>query len=168
MAFVVAVTGCCFAGSVGLPGARAVAETSGGNGDVHTREFMIGIFWAPPVEHTNDRQYDYLKEAHINVIPCIHPSLEGRVAIQRKILDLAHARGMKVMVRDPERHSDARAVTADFKEHPALWGYYLKDEPAKGEFMKYGRMIRDFLEHDPHHIPFVNMLPAGASPLRMR
>ena len=145
----------------GLSSAHAAPETKGGKAPVPVQDFMISIFWAPPSEHTNDKQYDYLKEAHINVVPCIHPSLAGQADMQRRVLDLAHARGMKVMVYNPKRYTDVKAVVADFKEHPALWGYYLKDEPRLGEFTKYGRMVRDFLKHDPDHIPFVNMLPAG-------
>ncbi len=140
-------------------------------------EFMIGIFWAPPWAYTNDTHYDYLKDAHINFVPCYHPSLsphprshkwptdvedtEERVAMQRRVLDLAHERGMKAAVKDPRIYDDVEAVVRDFQQHPGLGGYYLVDEPGRGAFEKYGQIYRDVLQHDPERIPLVNMLPSS-------
>ena len=143
---------------------------------------MISIFWAPPWEYTTDEQYDYLKEAHIDLIPCIHPSITPhdrsdewptdvdntteRVSMQRKILDLALARDMKVLVSDPRIYTDVQSVVDDYSEHPALWGYFLRDEPARKEFSKYGKIYKEFLELDANHTPFVNLLPAGGERAR--
>jgi len=168
VAFLALVTGCT--ANMQIAQSQTVGDTP-----KKSAQFLISIFWAPPWEYTNDKHYDYLKEAHINLVPCVHPSLsphgrssrwptdvndtEERVAIQRKILDLAEDRGMQVAVKDPRIYNDVKAVVEDFKDHPALWGYYLVDEPGRKEFKKYGRIYREFMKHDPEHTPFINMLP---------
>jgi len=86
---------------------------------------------------------------------------EERVAMQRRVLDLAHERGMKAAVKDPRIYDDVEAVVRDFQQHPGLGGYYLVDEPGRGAFEKYGQIYRDVLQHDPERIPLVNMLPSS-------
>ncbi len=139
--------------------------------DNMSEAFIIGVFWAPPREHTNEQHYDYLKDAHINLVPTIHPTLnlrgnvEERVDLRRRILDLAHERGMKVAVTDPRIYSDVQAVVQDY-DHPGLGGYYLRDEPRRGDFERYGQIYRQFLHHDPERIPFVNMYPSAPDAMR--
>jgi hypothetical protein len=52
----------------------------------------------------------------------------------------------------------ARAV-ADYRDHPALAGYFVDDEPVAGEFSVLSQIVGRLRELDPDHLAYVNLLP---------
>lgn len=55
-----------------------------------------------------------------------------------------------------------------FKNHPALYGYYVTDEPSADDF----KLVRDWIniikEFDPIHPVYVNLYPNYALPSQMK
>jgi hypothetical protein len=56
------------------------------------------------------------------------------------------------------------AAAADYREYPALGGYFVIDEPSAAQFGNVGRVVERLRSLDPRRMPYVNMLPDYASP----
>ena len=95
-------------------------------------------------------------------------------------LDLAHAAGMKAIVTDPRlsqydwRNIDAEGVRRNVAEviaevggHPAVFGYYLKDEPSADEFAGLEVAASEVRRLAPGTWPYINLLPDYASPQQL-
>ncbi len=77
-------------------------------------------------------------------------------------LDLCAKYGLKVLVEQatPE-------IAKKIAEHPALWGYYLVDEPyPESEFPPLAEKIKALRQADPLHPSFINMLSTTGDFLR--
>ena len=95
------------------------------------------------------------------------------VEANKKRLDLCEQLGLKALVvdgriswemvaQDDWRETIAEIV-ADYGSHPALYGYYLKDEPNYQHFEALGEISREFEAQDPAHLPYINLFPTYAS-----
>jgi len=92
-------------------------------------------------------------------------------------LDAVQAAGLKALVSDGLCHvgnaeaelDDAEItrrveeVVAKVKGHPAVFGYYLRDEPGAQPFPGLGRWAAAFAEADPQGLPYINLFPNYAS-----
>ncbi|HPO41839.1 MAG TPA: hypothetical protein PLA34_01875 [Verrucomicrobiota bacterium] len=85
-------------------------------------------------------------------------------------LDLYHRHGLRVMleiatpdVEDPAQAQALAALIARVRSHPALYAYYLVDEPGAGAFPKLGRLAAWLRQRDPAHLAYINLLPTYAS-----
>lgn len=130
-------------------------------------EFLIGQ-WCGPTEFTQER-FAEVAGANFTVAFIQAGSAEANV----KALDLCGANGLRGMVcdsrlgpksvRDKDFAETFDAVVKDYSSHPALWGYYIVDEPSAEAFNHIGDVSRYLLEKDPKHIPYVNLLPTYAT-----
>lgn len=87
-------------------------------------------------------------------------------------LDLAEKHGLKAIIqdgritakgfRDPEFAKGLDAVVADYASHPALWGYYITDEPNAAQFENLAAINQRLIGKDPKHVPFINLFPTYA------
>lgn len=89
---------------------------------------------------------------------------------------LVQKAGLKCFVDDPtvspfvtdENMTDAEiekrvnAMTAKFKDNPAVYGYYVKDEPIALQFANLTRWSKAIRKADPNATPYINLLPIGA------
>jgi hypothetical protein len=97
--------------------------------------------------------------------------LGGREA-NLKALDLARAAGLRLMVQD-DRISQLvdstlplhvlTLVVADYKDHPAFYGYCITDEPNASRFERLGLIVRRLRELDPAHPAYINLFPTYAN-----
>lgn len=86
-------------------------------------------------------------------------------------LDTAHAHGLRGMVQtidpthidDPQRREGLAANIDMVKDHPAMYAYYIDDEPSATEFPALGRLIAFIRERDPKHLAYINLFPTYAS-----
>jgi hypothetical protein len=88
-------------------------------------------------------------------------------------LDTAHRHGLRVLysigprdLDDPKWKSWVDARIAEAKDHPAMYAYYLQDEPTPGAFPLLARLKAYIAERDPNHPIWVNLYPTYASPGR--
>ena len=85
-------------------------------------------------------------------------------ATQTKMLDAAHAAGVKLLISLPELHSEPEATARQFKDHPALAGYYLRDEPPATAFPELGAWAKRINSADADRPCYVNLLPTYGNP----
>jgi len=83
-----------------------------------------------------------------------------------RALDFAAQTGVKLFVGDGRFGSpgdELKQAAESYRDHPALAGYLLRDEPAVGAFAALAA-ARDALEAvDPDHWSYVNLLPTYAN-----
>jgi len=125
-------------------------------------EFQIGIFWPPTEEYMNDQQYQWIKEANVDVLQNVLGSGLDTEELNMKMLDLAERYGLKVNVADPRirgTKAQIKEVVDTYKDYWATTGYYIRDEPGVGELDPQAEIYREVLKHDSIKNPYVNLLP---------
>jgi len=93
-----------------------------------------------------------------------------------KTLDACRAAGLKAIVKDPRAMSldwknfneatawtNLASLVAEVGKHPALFGYYLRDEPSADMFYGLGRASALLRELSPGKWPYINLFPNYAS-----
>jgi len=90
-----------------------------------------------------------------------------------KALDLARDAGLTLMIYDDRLAKlveDASLplapldqVVADYRNHPALYGYYVLDEPNASKFPRLGEIVRYLAAKDPLHPAYINLFPTYAN-----
>jgi len=96
--------------------------------------------------------------------------------VQPKDLDHVAAAGLKCIVHDPRTpiRRDAQLKQAEIDEqvkaytdavgtHPAVFGYYLKDEPNAKDFAVLARWAKAFQAATPDKLPYINLYPDYAT-----
>jgi len=131
--------------------------------------FPIAAFFMPTWPHTNEQQYDFMKDAHINLLQTFYPNDTGFKDISQmmKVLDLSKDRGITVQVSDSRTGAlmssatdeEIDAIAKTYKDHPATGGYYIKDEPNFAELPRAAHVYKRFLYADPDSISNVNLFP---------
>lgn len=112
-----------------IPGAHAAWELD---------RFMISA-WGAPDNDTMARAY---VAAGINT-----------VMAKSAALDLCRAHGLRAIVTDATPEFAAQH-TAD----PAVWGWFVQDEPKAEEFPKVGERVAQFHAADANHPAYVNLM----------
>jgi hypothetical protein len=88
-------------------------------------------------------------------------------------IDIAHKYGLRALLhapelspatlRDPAQRARLDALIDRVKNHPALYGYYIIDEPSAGQFPGYGALVTYLRERDPSHLAYLNLFPTYAN-----
>jgi hypothetical protein len=140
-------------------------------------EFIIMAYSGPPLEETNLQRFREIADAGIEILV---PGNGVFNAVQNlKAMDLAQKVGIRIIPVDlrlfqfalsPDIVVDAalvKDVVNDYKNHPALAGYLIKDEPAAGMFPALKEITGLFRKEDPLHEPVINLLPSYGSPVQL-
>src|SRR6185369_11513541 len=64
----------------------------------------------------------------------------------------------------PEGRAKLDGIVADYHDHPALYGYFVVDEPSADAFAKLGEVVAYLKAKDPKHPGFINLFPTYATP----
>lgn len=80
-----------------------------------------------------------------------------------RALDYAHEAGLKVIAGCYELNTEPEGVVSRFKDHPAVVGWHLKDEPTLQELKKTGEYGRRIKAVDDENFIYVNLRPADAT-----
>lgn len=136
------------------------------NASAASEDFQIGIFWPLVSAYSNATQFDYIRDAHINLIHNVDSTDLDTVAENLNMLNLASTRGIEISVADSRSqtldsatNAQIDAIAADYKNHSATHGYYVKDEPLPATFAGFARAYNRFLYNHPDSEPYVNLLP---------
>ncbi len=88
-------------------------------------------------------------------------------------LDVVHAQGLRGMLRDglltpgnvddPVQAARLDALIERVKDHPAMYAYYIIDEPSAALFPGFGKLVAYVRERDPAHMAYINLFPTYAS-----
>src|SRR5207253_325496 len=49
------------------------------------------------------------------------------------------------------------------RQHPALYDYFIIDEPGAAQFLALGKLVAHLRERDPAHLAYINLFPTYAS-----
>lgn len=120
----------------------------------------VVTYWAGPT--LTDAVARQMAEGGFNLVWCGEPQL-----------DLAHRHGLRAQLQDgllsPDALDDAAkraaldALIDRVRRHPALYSYYLTDEPSAGAFPAWGRLVAYLRERDPAHLAYINLFPTYAN-----
>jgi hypothetical protein len=99
--------------------------------------------------------YKKLKDVGVNIDIAFFASADAIATA----LDAAGKAGVKLMISCPELKSDPEKTANRFKNHTALEGYYLGDEPGKPLFQELADIQKRLKIADPKHYSFVNLYP---------
>jgi hypothetical protein len=88
-------------------------------------------------------------------------------------IDIAHKYGLRAMIHngllqpetldDPAKWAELDAFVDRVKNHPAMYSYYIVDEPNASRFPGLGRLVAYLRERDPAHMAYINLFPVYAS-----
>ena len=70
-------------------------------------------------------------------------------------------------VHEEKLHAAVAADVAAYSHHPALYGYFLQDEPIANRFPKLKCLSDEFHRLDPAHKTYINLLPITVSGTRL-
>jgi hypothetical protein len=118
---------------------------------VSTEKIPI-LAWVGVYEHTVER-YIELKECGIDY------NFTGfeNVEIMAQMMDAANVAGIKMLIHCPELETEPEKIVNRFKDHPALAGYWIRDEPHLNEFSDMGIYVRRIQAVDNKHFCYANL-----------
>ncbi len=120
----------------------------------------IVTYWAgPPMTDAVARQ---MAEGGWNLVWCAE-----------KDLDLVRRHGLRAQLQDslltpaalddPVRCDKLEALIGRVRQHPALYAYFITDEPSASDFPALGRLVAFLRERDPAHLAYINLFPTYAN-----
>jgi hypothetical protein len=118
------------------------------------RQLPIMAWAGIPESETNMERFLELKEMGININLSNYPNADA----MQKALDLAQQAGIKMISSCPELKSETEKTVNRFMHHPALAGYFLRDEPIRKDFASLGDWARKIETLDKNHFCFVNLI----------
>lgn len=141
------------------PGQDPGQDPGEGGGDVLpvSEEFPIIAWEDIPVEKSAER-FPSMKAAGINTYLGVYDDIQTVVSV----LDIAENAGVKLIVQCPELLSSPAATAKSIMNHPALYGYFVEDEPEVKDFAKWGEIVKAIQEVDGKHVCYINLYPNWA------
>jgi hypothetical protein len=144
--------------AIGWPGFAADAQGPPGRAwEVGT---PIVTYWAGPA--LSDAVARQMADGGWNVVWCTE-----------KDLDVARRHGLRAQLHDgllspaaldnPAQRAKLDALVARVRTHPALYCYFITDEPSAGDFPRLGRLVAYLRERDPAHLAYINLFPTYAN-----
>jgi hypothetical protein len=64
---------------------------------------------------------------------------------------------------DQAKRQELDNLIARVRRHPALYAYFITDEPSAPQFAALGRLVAYLRERDPAHLAYINLFPTYAS-----
>ena len=90
-----------------------------------------------------------------------------------KDLDLLRKHGLRGMLHDAlispaslesdEKRQKLHELIDRVRHHPAMYSYYVIDEPAAATFPALGKLVAHLRERDPGHMAYINLFPTYAT-----
>jgi hypothetical protein len=128
---------------------------------IHAQEKILSdrplpiMAWAGiPEGETNTERFNELKDMGVNINLSDYPTAD----LMQKALDLAQQSGIKMVTSCPELKTEVEKTVRRFMNHPALAGYFLRDEPVRKDFEELGIRAKKIAAIDSHHFCFVNLI----------
>jgi hypothetical protein len=64
---------------------------------------------------------------------------------------------------NPEQRAKLDALIDRVRKHPALYSYFITDEPSAAAFPALGKLVAYLRERDPAHLAYINLFPTYAN-----
>jgi len=151
------IPACMIAGAFIVAAMPSVADPKAPTWKVGT---PITTYWAgPPMTDATARQ---MSEGGWNLVWC-----------RAEELDTAKRSGLRAMLHDgliapeslddPAKRQRLDELVARVKRHPALYAYFITDEPSASRFPALGKLVAYLRERDPAHLAYINLFPTYAN-----
>jgi len=118
-------------------------------------EIPILAWYGIPPEETSEARYQELKESGITYNFTFFPDIPS----MERALKIAQAAGIKMLVSCPELKTDPAGTVKRFMHHPAVAGYFLRDEPSRNDFAALGEWAKQVRAVDDRHFCYINLFP---------
>jgi len=130
--------------------------------------FLLTFWCGPPLAEFDDARAAEVAAAGFTVVgpPCtggFDPTLNLRA------LEVAQRHGLRIWVHDhrigpkivtaPDWPAALNAAVAQYRDQPALGGYFVADEPRASQFSDVAAVVAAVHAADPGHLAYVNLLP---------
>jgi hypothetical protein len=120
----------------------------------------IVTYWAGPA--LTDAAAQQMADGGWNIAWC-----------SEKELDVAQRHGLRGQLQDgllspasldnPAQRKKLDALLDRVRTHPALYCYFITDEPGAADFPALGRLVAYLRERDPAHLAYINLFPTYAN-----
>jgi hypothetical protein len=144
-------------------GANLTAQQNG------PEEFPIFFWHGPPPAFNTLEHWQRVKECNFTVGGPTYYSPDDN----RKLLAFCRQLGLRAIVSDPQLNREMLGrqdwrdvvgrIVSSYASEPALYGYYLIDEPNSELFPDLALLHAEVQRRDPKHPPFINLFPTYAS-----
>ena len=141
-----------------LAGAAGIAQTK-------AKSWTIGkpivTYWAgPPITDANASQ---MAEGGWNLVWCTSVQ-EMEVAARHGLrAQLFHPLLNPATLDSPEKKAQLDALIDSVKKHPAMYCYFITDEPGADLFPSLARLTDYLHKKDPAHLAYINLFPTYAN-----
>jgi hypothetical protein len=133
------------------------AGTAAGSWQVGT---PIVTYWAGPA--MTDKTAQQMAEGGWNLVWC-----------RESELDVAARHGLRAQLQDgllapaslenSAQRDQLEALIQRVRQHPALYSYFITDEPNSTNFPALGKLVAYLRQKDPAHLAYINLFPTYAS-----
>ncbi|MDY0933025.1 hypothetical protein [Chryseobacterium sp. CFBP8996] len=120
--------------------------------------FPIIAFQGIPSSHSNDRNYQVLKNAGFTVNLNMFDSLEE----VEKALNIGHKNNVKIIALIPNIKNTPGIIAEKIKNNPALLAYYIEDEPPTSRFLELSEIVKNIKSIDDKKLIYINLMPTYA------
>lgn len=90
-----------------------------------------------------------------------------------KQLDIAQRHGLHAQLQDallapatlddPKQRAKLNALISRVRNHPALYSYFITDEPSASAFQGLSKLVAYLRQRDPAHLAYINLFPTYAT-----
>lgn len=119
---------------------------------------ILAWYGVSPDEGTVER-YEELRQSGITHNFTFFDTVDELAAA----MESAKKAGIKMIIHCPELEKEPEKIVKRFKNHPALAGYFLRDEPGRAAFPELGKWAKRIQAVDSKHFCYLNLLPNYAT-----
>ena len=120
-------------------------------------EIPIVAYYGIPLEYSNVNRFKEFKEAGFDVSICFYD--DTPIDTLLRILDDAQKSNIRLLISSGWVSVQPHVGIPRLKNHPALYGYFLQDEPWPEDIPETKRRYRAMAKQDIKKPTYVNLLP---------
>ncbi len=120
----------------------------------------IVTYWAGPA--LTDAAAQQMAEGGWNLVWCTEKELDvaKRHGLRAKLYDALLSPDS---LNNPQQQAKLDALIDRVRNHPALYSYFIIDEPSAATFPTLGKMVAHLCARDPAHLAYINLFPTYAA-----
>ena len=123
--------------------------------DKSSGEIPILAWHGIPANETSIARYEEFRQSGITYNFTSFKDIKS----MEKALEIAKQTGVKMLVSCPELKTDTKKTVKKFMDHPAVAGYFLRDEPTLKDFDELGEWAKQIRAIDDRHFCYINLFP---------
>ena len=144
-----------------ISGVACNLSTAGDTADRWQIGVPIATYYAgPPMTETAARQ---MAEAGFNLVWCNEQELDTAQKFGLRALLTAPETMNPQTMNDEGQIAKLDALIKRVRKHPAMYAYYIIDEPSASLFPLLGKLVAHLREKDPYHMAYINLFPTYAT-----